>query len=93
MAQYGIGAGGLAGAGFEQQNQALGILGSAAEDETRRNIANKQANQARKAGNAQLGATLGAAGGMALGMQMGAVGGPMGAMVGGLIGGIAGGLF
>jgi len=87
MAQYGIGAGagGLTGYGIQQQEEAMGILGKSAAEEQERNMANKAANQQRKAGNAQLGSTLGA--------MAGSMFGPVGSMVGGLIGGGLGSLF
>lgn len=83
---YGLGGGGLAGAGMQQQAQAADMLGRAAEQEQSRNLANQQLEQQRKAGNTQLGA----AGGAAAGFMYG---GPVGAMIGGLIGAVGGGLF
>lgn len=83
---YGLGGAGLAGAGLQQQGQALDMLGSAAEQEQQRNLQNQQLDQQRKAGNTQLGGTAGAMAGFA-------VGGPVGAMVGGLLGSIGGSLF
>ena len=84
----GIG-GGLVSAGLGEQDQAAQILGNAAEQEQQRNLGNKQARQAAKAGNVQLGAT----GGAMAGMYYGASLGPWGALIGGAIGAVAGGLF
>lgn len=83
---YGLGGGGLAGVGMQQQAQAADLLGRAAEQEQSRNLANDQLEQQREAGNVQLGAAAGAAAGFA-------VGGPVGAMFGSLLGGIGGSLF
>lgn len=83
---YGLGGGGLAGMGMDQQKQAVGLLGAAAEQEQARNLNNMQMEQQRKAGNTSLGAAGGAMAGFV-------VGGPMGAMIGGTIGAISGGLF
>jgi phage tail tape-measure protein len=91
--QYGLGGGGLAGMGMDQQKQAVGLLGAAAEQEQARNLNNMQMEQQRKAGNTSLGAAGGAIAGFVAGGQIGAVGGPVGAMIGGTIGAIAGGLF
>jgi hypothetical protein len=82
MATYGIG-GGLAGYGMGQQQEATQMLGMSAKQETERNMENKRIEQARKAGNAQLGASTGAA--------VGSMFGPWGTVIGGLVGGIAGG--
>lgn len=90
---YGLGGAGLAGFGMSQKNDAMQALGQAADQEQRRNLANEQAEAARKAGNAQLGSTLGALGGMALGAQYGAVGGPLGSLIGGVVGALASDLF
>jgi uncharacterized protein YqgC (DUF456 family) len=89
MAQYGIGAGagGLTGYGMDQEKEAVGLLGQSADAESKRNIANQQANLDRKAGNAKLGATLGSAIGMVTPL------GPVGSIVGGLLGGGLGSLF
>ena len=78
-----IGSGGLAGMGSDQNRTATNILGSVAEQETRRNIANERLAQEEKAGGSQLGGALGGAAG-------GAAFGPWGALAGGLIGAIAG---
>ena len=83
---YGLGGGGLAGVGVQQQSQAADLLGRAAEQEQSRNLANEQMEPQRKAGNAQLGAVAGAAAGFYMG-------GPVGAMVGGLLGTVGGSLF
>lgn len=83
---YGLGGTGLAGVGQQQQRQAVDMLGAAAEQEQSRNIANRQLEQQRKAGNVQLGAAGGAAAGFA-------VGGPVGAVIGSIGGAILGGLF
>lgn len=82
----GIGAGGLAGQGQQQQQGAMQALGTAAEEETRRNIANQQLEQQEKAGNVSLGAS----GGAIVGMS---VGGPVGAAIGTVVGALAGSLF
>lgn len=73
--------------GQSQQQEAMSVLGAAAEQETRRNVQNEQIQQQKKAGNVQLGSTLGSLGGFY------AVGGPLGALIGGTVGAIAGGLF
>lgn len=90
---YGLGGAGLAGIGLGHKQQAMDAAGQAARSETERDIANKQANTARKAGNAQLGSTLGALGGMALGAQYGAIGGPLGSLIGGVVGALGASLF
>lgn len=79
--------------GQAQQQDAMSVLGNAAEQENRRNIQNEQIEQQQKAGKTQLGTMLGGLGGFALGAKVGAVGGPMGALIGGAVGAIAGGLF
>jgi len=84
----GIG-GGLVSVGLGQQRQAADMLGDAADQETERNIGNRQREQQRKAGNVQLGAT----GGAMAGAYYGASLGPWGAVIGGVAGAIAGGLF
>jgi hypothetical protein len=89
---YGIGAS-LASYGADQKRQAMAELGSAAEQENKRNIQNQQNAQAEKQGKIQLGSTVGAMGGMALGATYGTAGGPIGALIGGAVGAIAGGLF
>lgn len=83
---YGLGGAGLVGAGLQQKNEAMGLLGRAAEQESARDIANQQMEDQRKAGNAQLGAS----GGALIGMS---VGGPMGAMIGGIVGALGSRLF
>lgn len=75
------------------QQDAMGTLGAAAEQEGRRNMQNQQIEQQQQAGRVQLGSMFGALGGFALGSKVGAVGGPMGALIGGTVGAIAGGLF
>jgi hypothetical protein len=90
---YGLGGMGLTGFGQGQKQDAMNALGKAADMEQTRKLKNEQANQARKAGNAQLGSTLGTMGGMALGAEFGMVGGPMGALIGGVVGALAGSLF
>lgn len=75
------------------QQDAMGTLGAAAEQENRRNMQNQQIEQQQHAGQMQLGTTLGALGGFALGSKVGAVGGPMGALIGGAVGAVASGLF
>lgn len=79
--------------GQAQQQEAMTMLGNAAEQENSRNIKNEQIEQQQKAGKVQLGLTLGALGGFYAGAQVGAVGGPLGALIGGTVGAIAGGLF
>lgn len=76
----------LLGLGSAQKRAGMQMLGSAAEQESRRNIMNEQTEQARKAGNSQLGSTLGGAAG-------GAAFGPWGALAGGVIGYIGGSQF
>jgi hypothetical protein len=76
--------GGLAAQGLQQETEASGLLDKAANEESSRNMMNKQNAQANKAGNTQLGATAGAMAGMYFG--------PVGAMVGGLLGAIGGAL-
>lgn len=76
---------GLAGMGQDQQQMATSMLGQAAEQETRRGIANRQARQQQKQGALGL-----AASGAMVGGQMA---GPWGAVAGGVIGAVAGGLF
>jgi hypothetical protein len=90
---YGLGGAGLVGMGVRQKEGAMNALNQAAEGENRRNMAGKEAEATRKAGNTQLGSTLGAMGGMALGAQYGSVGGPMGMMIGSVVGALAGSLF
>lgn len=85
---YGLGGGGLAGVGMQQQAQAADMLGRAAEQEQSRNLANEQLGRQRKAGNAQLGASAGAMAGFAM-----TGGNPVGAMVGSLLGAVGGSLF
>lgn len=82
---YGVGAS-LASMGLDQKREAMSVLREAADQETTRNIQNKQLEVQEEAGKRQLGSMLGATAGMA-------VGGPLGAMIGGTIGAIAGGLF
>ncbi len=92
MAGYGVGAS-LASLGTAQKNDAYSALGQAAEQEERRNEANKRIEQERKAGNQQLGSTLGSTAGMAIGASYGSAGGPWGALIGGVVGAVAGNLF
>lgn len=92
-ASYGLGGAGLVGAGLQQKNQAMGMLGRAAEQESDRDQANKEMEAQRKAGNAQLGGTLGGLAGFALGAKMGAAGGPVGALIGGIVGALGSRLF
>jgi hypothetical protein len=77
---------GLIGTGADYRQQAAQGLQQAAEQETDRNIQNKQIKQQAKAANQQLGA----AGGAMAGFM---IGGPVGAVIGGLGGAILGGLF
>lgn len=86
----GLGAGpGLAAQGASQQATATQMLGRVAEEETARNIGNRQRERERKAGNAQLGASVGAL----AGAQYGAALGPWGAVIGGLVGAVGSQLF
>lgn len=78
--------GGLAAAGNAKLEQAQGLLGKAADEEQRRNLADKQMEQQRKAGNTQLGMMGGAGAGFM-------VGGPVGAVLGGALGAIGSRLF
>lgn len=90
---YGLGAAGLTGAGMQQKNEAMQILGNAADQEQQRSIANKQAEAARKQGNQQLGATVGGLAGAYAGAQMGGSLGPWGALAGAVVGALASDLF
>lgn len=65
---------------------AMGLANSAAGQKTQRDIANANAEQEAKAGNAKLGATLG-------GMAGTALGGPVGGMIGSTLGGLLAGAF
>ena len=67
------------------EQMAMGLAGSAASQETSRDLANQNQAAQQKAGNQQLGATAGAA--------IGTAWGPVGTMIGGMIGGTIGGLF
>lgn len=78
--------GGLAAAGNKNLGDAQELLGKAASQEQDRNIADKQMEQQRKAGNTQLGVMGGAGAGFM-------VGGPVGALIGGALGAVAGSLF
>jgi len=77
-----LGAGTVAGLGLSDSKEATDLLGAAAVNETKRNLKNKQVEQERKAGNAQLGSSIGGA----VGMIWGPWGGAAGSLVGGLIG-------
>jgi hypothetical protein len=90
---YGLGAAGLTGFGMGQKDQALGMLGKAADVEQSRNLQNEQLEAQHEAGKAQFGSTLGAMGGMALGASYGSAGGPIGAVIGGIVGALASDLF
>jgi uncharacterized membrane protein len=84
----------ILGLGANQQKQATEMLGRVAEEETKRNIANKQALAADKAGNVQLASVVGGlAGGAYAGATYGSAAGPWGMLIGGVIGAVAGGLF
>lgn len=83
---YGLGGAGLTGVGLQQKNEAMGMLGRAADQEAAREDTNRQLEQQRQAGNAQLGSTMGAMAGMS-------VGGPVGALVGGIVGALGSKLF
>lgn len=67
------------------ENVAMGLAGSAASQDTSRDLANQNQAAQQKAGNQQLGSTAGAA--------IGTMWGPVGTMIGGTIGGAIGGLF
>lgn len=73
----------LLGMGDSQRRLSMQMLGNSAEEEAKRNQANKQIETQRKAGNSQLGSALG-------GAAAGAAFGPWGALAGGVIGAIAG---
>lgn len=90
---YGLGAAGLTGAGLQQKDEALAVLGRAADQEQQRSITNKQIEAQRKAGNQQLGATVGGLAGAYAGAQAGAGLGPWGAMAGAVVGALASDLF
>ena len=79
--------------GQDTQQQAMGTLGAAAQQEASRNSQNEMLKAQEKSGRVQLGSTLGGLAGFYAGAQMGSVGGPLGALIGGSIGAIAGGLF
>jgi len=79
--------------GQDTQQQAMGTLGAAAQQETQRNSQNQMLEAQEKAGRVQLGSTVGSLAGFYAGSQVGAVGGPLGALIGGTVGAIAGGLF
>lgn len=78
---------GLVGTGIEYRQQAMQGLQQAAQEETNRQIENKQIQAQHHAANQQLGALGGAVGALALGF------GPVGALIGALGGGVMGGLF
>lgn len=80
---------GLAGTALDQTQTATSLMGSLAQQETNRDTQYQQSEQARKSGNAQLGATAGAL----AGMKFGAAAGPWGMLIGGAIGAVAGRLF
>lgn len=73
----------LLGLGAAQKRQSMSVLAQAADDESRLNQRNKEAEVQRKSGNSQLGSTLG-------GAAAGAAFGPWGALAGAAIGAIAG---
>lgn len=73
----------LLGLGSAQKRAGMQMLGSAAEQESKRNIMNEQNESARKQGNSQLGSAVG-------GAAAGAAFGPWGSLAGGIIGAIAG---
>lgn len=87
---YGVGAS-LVDFGQDQEREATQMLRQSAEDETRRNIQNKQLEAQEKQGRQQLASSVGSAAGFALGAQTGSIGGPWGALIGGAIGYLAGG--
>ena len=78
--------GGLAAVGNENLSQAQTLLGNAADEEQRRNLANEERERARKAGNTQLGTSVGALAGFS-------VGGPIGGLIGGVLGAVGSRLF
>ena len=92
MASYGVGAS-LATMGQQQKQEAVKMLGAAADEESRRNAENKMLEAQEKAGKRQLGSTLGAAAGFYAGAQAGSSFGPYGAIIGGAVGYLAGDLF
>jgi hypothetical protein len=71
----------LLGLGSAQKRTAMQMLGSAAEQEAKRNMANKQLEQEQKAGTMSAAVSGATTGGMAFG--------PWGALAGGLLGAIA----
>ena len=83
MARNGIGAT-LASLGEGQKQEAVTMLGKAADEEAQRNAHNKVMAAQAKAGGQQFGATAGALAGFQ-------VGGPWGALIGGALGAVAGG--
>jgi phage tail tape-measure protein len=92
-AGYGVGAS-LASFGQGQKQEAVQLLGRAADEEAARNARNKQLEAEEEAGKKQLGASLGGlAGGAIAGATWGSAAGPWGTLIGGVIGAIAGGLF
>lgn len=88
----GFGAG-LDGMGDQKANDAFGMARQAAVNETQLNLAKKQHEAERKAGNAQLGGTVGTMAGMAIGAKYGATMGPWGALIGGVLGAVVGRAF
>lgn len=91
---YGLGASignmGLVGMGQKQQNEALGMLGQAAEEEQKRKLENERLEHERKQGNVQLGATAGALAGATYGSEI--LPG-WGTVIGGVLGAVGGSLF
>lgn len=82
MARGGIGAT-LASLGQDQKQEAVNMLGKAADEESQRNAHNKVMAAQAKAGGQQFGATAGALAGSYFG--------PWGTVIGGAVGAIAGG--
>lgn len=92
MARYGVGAS-LASMGQGQKQDAMEVLGRAADVETNRNAQNEMLRAQEKAQRQQLGGTVGSLAGAAIGAQYGSVGGPWGSLIGGLVGAVAAGAF
>lgn len=90
---YGLGGGGLAGIGVQEQGEALDLQRQAAEMETKREQSNRAIREANRAGNRQLGSAVGTAAGFYAGAEVGSGFGPWGALIGGALGYLAGGAF
>jgi hypothetical protein len=89
----GIG-GSLASYGMNQMMEGTQELGNVADQEARRNAANKANEMQARQGRQQLGATLGSlAGGAWAGAEYGSAAGPWGTLIGGIVGALGGNLF